>query len=91
MKYTNQKIRTIALPTHIDTILRTMKDKYVIVSVSEFIRKAVENQLKDDLSLIKNTVEDGKIITMIQEVVPEVLEAPTTITINGRVWHKAWN
>ena len=88
MKYTKQKIRTIALPTHIDMLLRAMKDKYVIVSVSEFIRKAVENQLKDDLPLIKDTVEDGKILAMIQEVVPEVLETPTMITINGRVWQK---
>ena len=81
-------IRTISIPRWQNTIIQKMKEEDLIVSISEYLRKALDNQLSKDYFLIKNVVEDGEIIKMIEVCEPEVLETPCTISINGRVWQK---
>ena len=81
-------IISISIPRWQHTIIQKMKTEDLIVSISEYIRKAVDNQLSKDYQLIKNVVEDGEIIKMIEVCEPEVLETPCTININGRVWQK---
>ena len=81
-------IISISIPRWQHTIIQKMKTEDLIVSISEYIRKALDNQLSKDYLLIKNVVEDGEIIKMIEVCEPEVLETPCTISINGRVWQK---
>ena len=81
-------IRTISIPRWQNTIIQKMKEEDLIVSISEYLRKSLDNQLSKDYFLIKNVVEDGEIIKMIEVCEPEVLETPCTISINGRVWQK---
>ena len=82
------KVRSVAVPWQIHIILEKMKCEGLISSVSEYFRKALEQQLIHDIILIREVIQDNNLIELIQEVVPEVLETPTTITINGRVWQK---